>query len=137
MALANCPRCGALFNKLTVDCCKECYEKEEKLMRQTQEFLRKNRNASMFELLGEISVEQWMVEKWIKDKRITMQDPAAEISVLRCSSCGREIKPGQLLCTTCQFKRLASKTKPTAPKEVSSEKESSSSHSSGMHIKPR
>ncbi|MGC9327599.1 MAG: TIGR03826 family flagellar region protein [Candidatus Hinthialibacter sp.] len=111
MTLANCPRCGALFNKTTMDFCQKCWEEEERLLRKTQDYLRKNRTAPMLDVISEIGVEQWMIEKWIDEKRISLYDPEAPSGVHYCASCGRETKPGELLCKTCQFKHMSAKNK--------------------------
>lgn len=91
----------------------------------------------MFEVLQEVDVEQWMVEKWVADKRITLNSPEEAMATYRCSSCGREIKPGQTLCKTCQFKKLAAKKPPSAPGEKKEKDAPSTSRSAGMHFKPR
>ena len=138
MALANCSRCGALFNKISTDYCKNCYEEEEKLLRKTQEFLRKNRNAALFEVVDAVEVEQWMIEKWVVEKRITINSPEEVIGKYFCSSCGREVKAGQTLCKTCQFKRLASPKKNNPEKtEKAVEEAPTQTRSAGMHFKPR
>ncbi|MBN2326302.1 MAG: hypothetical protein JXR73_04045 [Candidatus Omnitrophica bacterium] len=134
MTLANCPRCGALFNKITMDCCKQCYEEEEKLLRKTQEYLRKNRVAPMFEVIDAIGVEEWMIEKWVDEKRITLHDPTVQSTVHYCSSCGRETKPGETLCKTCQFKLLSTKKKNSSEQEEDP-KTAKRDRSGGMHFK--
>ncbi len=137
MALANCPRCGALFNKITTDYCKKCYEEEENLLRQTQDFLRKNRAAAVFEILEEVELEQWMLEKWVAEQRITLSNPSDLQAIPRCSSCGREIKIGQNMCSTCKFKKLAAKKPSSTQKDKPAEEEKEKTTRSGMHFKTR
>lgn len=136
MPLANCPRCGALFNKITTEFCKKCYDEEEELLRQTQDFLRKNRGAAVFEILEEVELEQWMLEKWITEQRITLSNPEDLKAIPRCSACGREIKSGETICQTCKFKNLASK-KPAPEKQKPAEEEAEKPARTGMHFKSR
>lgn len=137
MALTNCPRCGALFNKTAVDCCSKCYALEEKLLRQTQDYLRKNRNAPKYEVMAEVGLTQWMVEKWIGEKRITIYDPTEVSAVPRCNSCGRETKPGEPLCKTCQFKRLNANILKKAAEPANESGGMKSGSPRGMTFKPR
>ncbi len=136
MPLANCPRCGSLFNQITTDYCKKCYDEEEELLRQTQDFLRKNRAAAVFEILEEVELEQWMLDKWVAEQRITLSNPADLQAIPRCSSCGREIKQGEEMCQTCKFKKLTSK-KPSSQQEKPAEEEKDKPARTGMHFKSR
>jgi hypothetical protein len=135
--LTNCPRCGALFNKIAVECCNKCYAEEEKLLRKTQDYLRKNRNAPKYEVMAEVGLTQWMVEKWIGEKRICIYDPTETPAAPRCNSCGRETKPGEPLCKTCQFKRLSASNTKKSPEPAKESDGMKSGSSRGMHYKPR
>ncbi len=137
MALANCPRCGSLFNKIGLEFCKSCYDEEEKLLRETQEYLRQHRKAPILEVVEAIGLEQWMLDKWIEEKSITFQDPSEQKKNLSiCSNCGREITAGQILCKTCQYKQL---TNAQNKRESEQEKKGNDEKSqpSGMFIKHR
>lgn len=137
MALANCPRCGALFNKISLDCCRACHEEEESLLKDTQTYLRSHRNAPVFEVMLHVEVPQWMLEKWIQEKRIQIVKPEEEMSKLRCQYCGREIQPGMTMCKTCQLRKLSEKP----PKEKSEPAPAPDADlkpkRSGMHVKVR
>lgn len=87
--------------------------------------------------MAENNLEAWMVEKWIADKRITIYDPAEVEAVPRCNSCGRETKPGEPLCKTCQFKRLSSSPQKKVPELITPVEDIKSASSRGMHFKPR
>lgn len=135
MALANCPRCGSLFNKTTLDCCKACHAEEESLLKETQTYLRSNRNAPMFEVMREVEVAQWMLEKWILEKRIQIVKPEEEMSKLRCMYCGREVEPGISICKTCQLRKLSEKPQKDKPAAVPDAEPKAKR--SGMHVKVR
>ncbi len=136
MALANCSRCGRLFNKLHRDICPKCHDEEEELLRQTQDYLRDHRNAQIFELIEELEIEQWMLEKWVNEKRITLVTPESEMGAKKCSECGRKMKPSDAgnICKTCQLKRLMNK-KPTEKKTAEPDAELTKDESRGMHFK--
>lgn len=114
MALGNCPRCGALFNKVTIDICPSCYNKEQDLLRTTQRYLRENRTATVASVLVALrddgtDVEQWMLEKWIKEKRINLAPEEVATVKPHCPYCSRELKEGEKICKTCQLKKLMGK----------------------------
>ena len=73
MALANCPKCSKLFNKLSQDICPDCVKMEEKLLNETQKFLRGNRNAGRHDILNELEeVTTMLLDKWVETKRINI-----------------------------------------------------------------
>jgi hypothetical protein len=47
MALANCKRCGNLFNRVTRDICDACYKREEEDLVKVQHYLRDNAKAGL------------------------------------------------------------------------------------------
>ncbi len=139
MPLANCPRCGNLFNKLTSDICNQCREEEDQLLKETQEYLRKNRNASKAQVISDLDLSTEMMDNWIRSKRIHFFQEEELRSKRYCSSCGREIKENQTICRTCQLKKLSSKEK--KPKILEKEKtkteEQPPEPSKGMHFKKK
>lgn len=140
MALANCSRCGSLFNKVTRDICNECHQEEEELLRETQNYLRDNRQAQIWELVDNVEgVEQWLIEKWVKEERIHVYDPEQEASKKRCQYCGREVIGAGTVCKTCEVKKtIASKgKKPSAEDQLLKKDESDKAARSGMHFKRR
>lgn len=109
MALANCPRCGALFNKLAQDVCQKCHKEEEALLRETQEYLRENRAAALFQIIEDLDIDQDLIEKWVREKRITLQSPEEMMGKRFCMECGREMTGPGKLCKTCQLKKIMKK----------------------------
>jgi len=71
--LANCPKCGQLFNKTTREICPKCIEAEDKLLSDTQHFLRDNRNAGRHQIMLEVEgVTSDLLDKWVESKRINL-----------------------------------------------------------------
>lgn len=71
--LANCPKCGQLFNKVTKEICPKCVENEDIMLRDTQQFLRDNRNAGKHQIMLEVDgVTPDLLDRWIESKRINL-----------------------------------------------------------------
>lgn len=137
MPLANCPRCGKLFNKMAIDICKDCQKEEDELLRETQEYLRQNRSASKIEILDEVEVEPWLLDKWVTENRINIIDQEELMSKRYCVECGREIKGGgESICRTCQLKKLSSKGSSSKTPSLDKVEQSETKKTSrGMHYK--
>ncbi|MBT2216096.1 hypothetical protein KK120_09710 [Virgibacillus dakarensis] len=103
--LANCSRCGAVFVKSIRDICQNCYKEEEKAFETVYQFLRirKNREATLLEIVKATGVEEELIIKFIKDKRLrTSQFPKLAYP---CDKCGTAIISGKL-CATCSQELL-------------------------------
>ncbi|WP_163970553.1 TIGR03826 family flagellar region protein [Oceanobacillus halotolerans] len=98
--LANCSRCGALFVKNIRDICRDCYKKEEADFETVYSFLRKreNREATLKEIVEATGVDEDIIIKFIKEKRLrTSQFPKLAYP---CERCGVDIVRGKL-CGKC------------------------------------
>ena len=98
--LANCANCNQVFVKTVRDICRDCYEAEEKAFEIVYRFLskRKNREATLKEIVEETEVEESLIIKFIKEKRLrTSQFPKLAYP---CKKCKRDIVSGRL-CQTC------------------------------------
>jgi len=98
--LSNCANCGKVFAKSVRDICHECYKKEEEAFRIVYRFLskRKNREATLSEIVKATGVEEELIIKFIKQKRLrTSQFPKLAYP---CEQCGVEIVEGKL-CSDC------------------------------------
>ncbi|HLR74572.1 MAG TPA: TIGR03826 family flagellar region protein [Virgibacillus sp.] len=98
--LANCSRCNNVFVKTLRDICQQCYREEEEAFETVYRFLsqRKNREATLMEIVEATGVEEELVIKFIKEKRLrTSQFPKLAYP---CEKCGTHIVSGKL-CTNC------------------------------------
>ncbi|MBP1947984.1 TIGR03826 family flagellar region protein [Virgibacillus litoralis] len=98
--LANCSRCQAVFVKTIRDVCQSCYKEEERAFETVYRFLsiRKNREATMMEIVKATEVNQNLIIKFIKEKRLrTSQFPKLAYP---CERCGVDIIHGRL-CGDC------------------------------------
>ncbi|WP_102026683.1 TIGR03826 family flagellar region protein [Salirhabdus sp. Marseille-P4669] len=99
--LANCPRCNALFVKSVRDVCNNCFKEEEAQFEKVYTYVKKkeNRKASVSEVSEATGVEERLIMKFIKQKRLsTVQFPNLSYG---CERCGSPIQEGKL-CSNCR-----------------------------------
>lgn len=98
--LGNCTRCGKVFAKTVRDICLECYRKEEEDFQKVYRFLqnRKNREATIHEIVEATGVDEDTIIKFLKQKRLR----PSEFPKLGypCEICGKNIVQGRL-CEDC------------------------------------
>lgn len=98
--LGNCARCGAVFAKNIRDVCQKCHREEEDAFKTVYRFLtkRKNREATINEIVEATEVEEELIIKFIKEKRLR----ASQFPKLAypCEKCGADINEGKL-CGSC------------------------------------
>ncbi|GIO26436.1 TIGR03826 family flagellar region protein [Ornithinibacillus bavariensis] len=98
--LANCSRCGKVFVKHLRDVCQDCYKKEEADFQIVYAFLKqqKNREATLMEVVEATGVEETLITKFIKERRLrTSMFPKLGYP---CEKCGSTIVTGKL-CGNC------------------------------------
>ena len=125
MVLANCTRCGKVFNQITRVICNDCFNQEEEDLKRVQHYLRDDPKANKtIEGVAEAyDLEESMIRKWILEKRLVMKSTSPD-DVQKCESCGAPIMGGRL-CRECQGKLTSgSSSGPAIPKEGTPKKES-------------
>ncbi|WP_026908975.1 TIGR03826 family flagellar region protein [Paucisalibacillus globulus] len=98
--LANCSQCGKVYVKDLKDICRDCYKKEEAAFKIVYEFLKqqKNREATLIEVVEATGIEETVITKFIKEKRLrTSMFPKLGYP---CERCGDMIVSGKL-CMKC------------------------------------
>lgn len=98
--LANCLNCDAVFVKNIRSICQDCYQAEEKAFEIVYRFLtkRKNREATLEEIVDATEVSEKLITKFIKDNRLRKSEfPNIGYP---CDTCGANITSGRL-CTAC------------------------------------
>lgn len=98
--LANCSRCDAVFVKSIRNVCQNCYKEEEAAFNTVYQFLRvrKNREATMKEIVEATEIDESLIIKFIKEKRLrTSQFPNLGYP---CEKCGNDITTGKI-CDSC------------------------------------
>src|SRR5690625_4709170 len=98
--LGNCERCGTVFAKTIRDICPVCYREEEKAFQKVYGFLtkRKNREATLKEIVAATEVDEDVIIKFMKENRLR----ASKFPKLAypCDKCGVDIIEGRL-CMMC------------------------------------
>jgi len=98
--LANCSRCDKVFAKHMRDICQDCHKKEERDFNAVYRFLkeRRNREATLQEIVKKTGVSENIIIKFIKNKRLrTSQFPRLAYP---CEQCGTDIVTGKI-CEDC------------------------------------
>ncbi|MUV39053.1 uncharacterized protein JNUCC1_02925 [Lentibacillus sp. JNUCC-1] len=98
--LANCQRCDTVFVKTIRDICHDCYKQEEEAFDTVYAFLqkKKNREATIVEIVAATEVSEELIIKFIKEKRLRASDfPKLAYP---CEKCGTGIVTGRL-CESC------------------------------------
>src|SRR5690625_4936404 len=102
--LANCSNCNAVFVKHVRDVCQKCYQVEEEAFEIVYRFLmkRKNREATIIEIVEKTGVKEELIIKFVKENRLrTAQFPNLAYP---CERCSVPIHTGRI-CNDC-FKQL-------------------------------
>lgn len=115
----------------------ECHKEEEELLHETQDYIRRNPQTTVAEVLENLEIEQEMLDKWIEEKRIQLHNTASAESKTICIGCGRPIKEGERFCKTCMFKQLAAKKNDSLFRDTQEEEEPEEEPAAarGMHLK--
>lgn len=98
--LANCIRCDDVYVKSTRNICPECYRIEEAAFQTVYKFLniRKNRQATLLEIIPKTDVGEELILKFIKEKRLHISD--FPNLTYPCKKCESPIIEGKL-CLEC------------------------------------
>lgn len=101
--LGNCPRCGKVFAKGLHDVCPACVKEIEEQYERCFEYLKENKNVTIYELSEATDVPVRQITRFIREGRISLAH-APNMSY-PCESCGSLIREGTI-CENCR-KRLS------------------------------
>lgn len=113
----NCPGCGSIYRKNPIHLCAACVAELERQYRVCEEFLRRNRKATLAELSDGTGISVAKITRFIKERRIYIEDrPNMGYA---CELCGSSIRSGKL-CPTCYVKiqKDIVKTMKREPKKI-------------------
>lgn len=107
------------------DICRDCYLKEEEAFEIVYKFLRKrtNREATLKEIVEATGVEEELIIKFIKEKRLRTSDfPKLAYP---CERCGIDIVSGRM-CQSCSDSLLKGFTQQEKVEKINREREKES-----------
>jgi len=96
--IANCPKCGKVFNPTFADLCPQCHKQIDREYEQCATYLREHRGATISELSEATGVSMRQITNFIRERRISITD--SPNMGYPCDSCGDLIREGKL-CITC------------------------------------
>ncbi|WP_237699988.1 TIGR03826 family flagellar region protein [Alicyclobacillus acidocaldarius] len=98
VALANCRRCGRLFNKTSHDVCPSCIHEEENKIAEIRDYLREHPLANIYEVSqGTSATYEEIVDLIRRGKLLLRQYPNMTYP---CERCGAPTQSGRL-CMNC------------------------------------
>jgi flagellar operon protein (TIGR03826 family) len=97
----NCPNCGNIFRKTTWSVCQDCKNEIEMELSKCTDFIRRNRQTTMAQLIENTGVEEQNITKYIRDGKINISD-VPNLS-FPCDLCQSPIRKGNL-CYSCKVK---------------------------------
>lgn len=98
MALANCPRCGRLFDNSFKDICQYCTKEEEELYQKVRLYVKENRKCTIYECSDDTEVPIKTIARFIKQGRINLKNNPN--MMYPCETCGAPISTGRY-CSDC------------------------------------
>ena len=130
MAVANCKRCGRIYNRVRRDICVNCIGDEDKAFQTVRKYLREHRDATMENVVESTGVELDLIVDMIRDGRIILRDNPN--LTYECDRCGKPTQSGRY-CTTCT-QELASNLSGAA-EEVRKQRDTENQGRSGYFYK--
>jgi flagellar operon protein (TIGR03826 family) len=108
--LANCSRCGNLFDKRYRDICPHCIEEEEQDLQVVKDYLGNHRLATLPEVVRDTEVPLETVLTFIDDRRLVLVD--FPNLTYQCQQCGTHTQNGRYCqeCTDNLVQELADAT---------------------------
>lgn len=130
MAIANCVRCGQVFQtgKLT-NICPSCIAKEQADLKVVTDYLRDYPLANIIEVSERTGIPAVQIFRFVKQGSLTLTEPP---EAFKCRMCGKDVKKGTL-CQDCMDK--VSELKDAAKK--SEQKKLQRKHAEEMRRKKR
>lgn len=98
MPVANCKRCGRIYNRVRRDICSACIKEEDEIYLLVREFLRQHPDASMGDVLDNTGVELETLVEMIQDGRLIISNNPNLL--YSCERCGNDTQSGRY-CVQC------------------------------------
>jgi NMD protein affecting ribosome stability and mRNA decay len=98
LQVANCPRCGKIFQKNSRNQCIDCCRELDSALTRCLDFLHRNHKATEEQISQDTGVPTEFIKLWIKEGRLHISDyPNLNYP---CSFCGKPIRQHKM-CLDC------------------------------------
>ncbi len=97
MDIANCPRCGKIFTKMSEPICANCLKEEEEQFKLVKKYVDEHPDCIIADVVEATGVSEKKVLKYVREGRF---EATAHLSSTTCEKCGRPIRMGKY-CEKC------------------------------------
>lgn len=98
MPIANCKRCGRIYNRIRRDICSDCIVEEDRAFHVVRDYLKDHRDASLSDLSQGTDVDGKLIISMIRDGRLILRDNPNLF--YQCERCGNPTQVGRF-CAHC------------------------------------
>lgn len=96
--IANCKRCGRIFNRVRRDICMNCIQEEDKLIGVIRGYLKQHRDATIVNVMEDTGIEYATIVQMIREGRLLLRDNPN--MTYPCERCENPTSSGRL-CAKC------------------------------------
>lgn len=101
MAIANCARCGHMYQKFHgVRLCPDCIQAEEDAFLLVREYVELNPQCTLESAAEAVNIDPAMILRFLRDGRLGTRGELAHNLKVECVKCGMPIGGGKY-CTKC------------------------------------
>lgn len=102
--ISYCKKCEKLFNKTDRNICPSCVREEQSLVKEIQDFLRQNRDATIGDVADALDIPLEVIEDLI-DEGVLMTRGNPNL-MLTCTRCGEASQDGRM-CANCRSEMVS------------------------------
>lgn len=101
MPIANCKRCGRIFNRIRRDICTNCIHEEDEIIAAIRGYLKQHRDATITNVMESTGIEYATIVQMIQEGRLLLRDNPN--MTYPCERCGNPTSSGRF-CADCARK---------------------------------
>jgi len=115
LELRNCPQCGKVFARISRDLCPDCIAQEDKIIKQIQQYLDENTNATISDINEGTGIPVDKIIVLLQEGRLITRENSG---LLKCERCGKPIPRGRFCgeCGKTLARLLSSSQEDSGPK---------------------
>lgn len=98
MPLANCERCGRMFQTIAnIKICSRCRENDDEVFKIVKEYIYNHPGITIEEVSEKLDVTEKIIQKFLRENRLEID---GDSMLIECEKCGDPIKSGRF-CNKC------------------------------------